>query len=91
MDVSHLGMSGLKPKHKIAMAFMLCVRAGVAQSQPVDHADHPPALLERGILHRLAGNTDQARKDWIAVITLAQGLPVAEEARANIERLDQPP
>ena len=259
MGVSHLGMFGLKPKHKIAMAFMLCVTAGVAQSQPVDHADqyaaclklvyhnaaeaydsasgwadmgggsparhcaalalielghvrdaaqrlevlaqtmpegarlkagvlahagqawlrhgdlarayavqtsaldqqpeeaelyldraitlgaaqnyweavddlnraldlnpklvsawvyragayryldapdlamddidralaidpdHPPALLERGILHRLAGNTDQARKDWIAVITLAQGLPVAEEARANIERLDQPP
>ena len=68
MGVSHLGMFGLKPKHKIAMAFMLCVRAGVVQSQPVDHADHPPALLERGILHRLA-----------------------EEARANIERLHQPP
>ena len=51
-------------------------------------AAYPPALLERGILHRLAGNKDQARKDWLAVITAAQGLPIADTARANIERLD---
>ena len=59
----------------------------VQRALAIDPA-YPPALLERGILHRLAGNTDQARQDWIAVISAAQGLPIADEARANLERLD---
>ena len=64
--------------------------ADVSQALALD-PEYPQALLERGILHRLAGNIDQARKDWIAVVTLAQGFPLADQAQANIERLYQPP
>ena len=59
----------------------------VQRALAIDPA-YPSALLERGILHRLAGNKDQARQDWLAVITAAQGLPIADTARANLERLD---
>ena len=50
--------------------------------------DNPDGLLERGILRRLAGDAPGARDDWLRAIALAEGTPVADSARANLERLD---
>jgi tetratricopeptide (TPR) repeat protein len=50
--------------------------------------DNPDGLLERGMLRRLAGDTAGARQDWLRAIALAEGTPVADTARANLERLD---
>jgi len=46
------------------------------------------ALFERGKLHQIAGDTDLARKDWLTVIELSNGTPVADAAKANIEKMD---
>ncbi|MCC9621338.1 tetratricopeptide repeat protein [Thalassospira sp. MA62] len=46
------------------------------------------ALFERGNLHRINGDNDLARKDWLNVIELSNGTPVAEAAKANIEKMD---
>ncbi len=50
--------------------------------------DNPDGLLERGILRRLAGDAPGARDDWLRAIALAEGTPVADSARADLERLD---
>lgn len=50
--------------------------------------NHPEGLLERGILHRLTGNNDGAREDWLQVVILAQGTPAADAAQANLAALD---
>ncbi|MFH1805860.1 MAG: tetratricopeptide repeat protein [Pseudomonadota bacterium] len=49
---------------------------------------HNQALLERGNLYRVAGENDLARKDWMTVIENSNGSPVAESAKANIEKMD---
>lgn len=46
------------------------------------------ALFERGKLHRIAGDDDLARRDWLNVIELSNGTPVADAAKANIEKMD---
>jgi tetratricopeptide (TPR) repeat protein len=46
------------------------------------------ALFERGKLHQIAGDKDLARKDWLTVIELSNGTPVADAAKANIEKMD---
>jgi len=48
----------------------------------------PEALVERGILRRLAGNAAGARADWIAVLQRAPESPAADAARDNLARLD---
>ena len=53
--------------------------------------DNLEGLLERGILHRLTGDDDAARRDWLRVVTLAEESPAADDARANLERLDLKP
>jgi len=50
--------------------------------------DNAEALLERGILYRLAGNLDAARQDWVHLIAKHDGRPAAEDARRNLELLD---
>ena len=49
---------------------------------------NPQALFERGKLHQIAGNKDLARQDWLNVIELSNGTPVADAAKANIEKMD---
>lgn len=50
--------------------------------------DEPDGLLERGIVFRLTGQNDKARADWLKVIELYDGMPIAETARQNLEKLD---
>ena len=49
---------------------------------------HPEALLERGILKRLAGDKDGARADWIKLLEVAPETGAADAARANLEKMD---
>ena len=49
---------------------------------------HPEALLERGILKRLAGDKDGARADWIKLLEVAPKTAAADAARANLEKMD---
>jgi len=51
---------------------------------------HGAALLERGNLKRLSGDDMGARRDWLALLTAQDVGPIADAARANIERLDGP-
>ncbi len=51
-------------------------------------AAHPAALLERGILRRLAGDDGAARADWLKVLELEPDGAAAAMARTNIERMD---
>ncbi len=46
------------------------------------------ALFERGNLHRIQGENDLARRDWLNVIENSNGTPVADAAKANIEKMD---
>jgi hypothetical protein len=52
---------------------------------------NPEALLERGILHRLAGDDAAARSDWLEVTIIAKGTPTAAAAQNNLEKLDVTP
>jgi hypothetical protein len=60
----------------------------------IDHAlivdpSSADALLERGNLKRLAGDTAGARADWLALLrNVREDSPQAAAARANIEKLD---
>ncbi len=58
-----------------------------------DHAltldpNHLEGHLERGILRRLAGDTDGARQDWMTILRLGPTSPAADSARANLEAMD---
>jgi tetratricopeptide (TPR) repeat protein len=48
----------------------------------------PEAWLERGILRRMRGDKDGARRDWREVLLLEPDGQAAETARANIERME---
>lgn len=48
----------------------------------------PEAWLERGILKRLKGDKDGARRDWREVLLLEPDGAAADTARANIERME---
>lgn len=50
--------------------------------------ERPEVLLEYGILQRLAGDLDGARKSWLKLIQLHEGTPAADVARRNLELLD---
>ncbi len=46
------------------------------------------ALFERANLHRINKDNDLARQDYLTVIENSNGTPVADAARANIEKMD---
>lgn len=48
----------------------------------------PEAWLERGILKRMKGDKNGARRDWREVLLLEPEGAAAETARANIERME---
>ena len=50
--------------------------------------DHPDALLERGILHRLAGREQKARDTWMTLIETHPDTPAAQAARDQIAAMD---
>ena len=50
--------------------------------------DDPAALLESGILHRLAGDDDAARRDWLRVLEIDPDGEAGRLARRNIEKMD---
>jgi Flp pilus assembly protein TadD len=50
--------------------------------------NNPDALLERGILRRLADDNAGARADWQKVVDLAASTPAGNAAKANLRRLD---
>ena len=45
-------------------------------------------MLERGIVRRLKGDDDGARRDWLTVLTIAPGTSAARAAQANLEKMD---
>lgn len=49
---------------------------------------NPAGLLERGIIRRLKGDKNGARRDWLNILTLAPDSPAAEAAQANLEKMD---
>jgi tetratricopeptide (TPR) repeat protein len=52
--------------------------------------ERPEVLLEYGIILRLAGDRDGARRHWANLIRLHDGAPAAEVARRNLARLNLP-
>lgn len=54
-------------------------------------ANHVDALLERGNLRYQTKDVAGARSDWLAALRLSPDGPVADAARANLERLDVKP
>jgi tetratricopeptide (TPR) repeat protein len=50
--------------------------------------DHAEALLERGMVRRLKGDEDGARRDWLKVLSVAPGTPAAAGAQRNLELMD---
>jgi hypothetical protein len=51
--------------------------------------DEPSALLERGLLHLMDGNTVGAAIDWNTIIAGQPASPAAELARQNLSMLSQ--
>lgn len=50
--------------------------------------DHPEGLLERGIVHRLAGRNQAARTDWKRLLETSPNTVAARDAAANVHMLD---
>ncbi|OEJ67756.1 tetratricopeptide repeat protein [Magnetovibrio blakemorei] len=50
--------------------------------------NHPEGLLERGIVHRLAGHNEAARADWKQLLDTAPKTDAARAAAANVHMLD---
>ncbi len=50
--------------------------------------NHPEALLERGIIRRLMGDDEGARRDWLALARLHGSTRAAAAARRNLEKMD---
>lgn len=48
----------------------------------------PEILLEYGIILRLSGDRDGARRHWLTLIRRHDGIPAADTARRNLELLD---
>jgi tetratricopeptide (TPR) repeat protein len=48
---------------------------------------HPEGLLERGIIRRITGDDAGARSDWEALVAAAPKSAAAEQARLNLERM----
>ncbi len=50
--------------------------------------DYSPALIERGVLNVLRGDTDAARADWVKVLLLEDGGDLEDAARDYLHELD---
>jgi tetratricopeptide (TPR) repeat protein len=59
--------------------------ASALEIEPED----PAALLERGMLRRLDGDTEGARADWVRVRMIAPESPEAETATQNLKLLEE--
>ena len=59
--------------------------ASALEIEPED----PAALLERGMLRRLDGDTEGARADWVRVRMIAPESPEAETAAQNLKLLEE--
>jgi tetratricopeptide (TPR) repeat protein len=87
----------LDPERADALAFRASARrhlgnaAGAVQDAEAALAidgNEVEALLERGILRRDAGNKLGARQDWLKILLLAPGTPVADVAQADLQQMD---
>lgn len=87
----------IDPKRPDAHAFMASAlrqsdrpkeaAAAVEKALALD-PEHVEALLERGMLRRMAGDDPGARRDWLAVLHRAPTTAAADVARANLEKMD---
>ena len=68
-------------------ANLAAARQDIVRAISIDPA-HAEAVLESGILMRLAGDNDKARQEWLKLIELHEGSPAAETATRNLEILD---
>ena len=50
--------------------------------------NNPDGLLERGIIRRLKGDKDGARRDWLSILTHVPNSTAADAAQANLEKMD---
>ena len=50
--------------------------------------ERPEVLLEYGILQRLGGDREGARRTWLTLIRLHEGTPAGDAAQRNLELLD---
>ena len=50
--------------------------------------NNPAGLLERGIIRRLKGDKNGARRDWLKVLSIAPKSPAADAAQSNLEKMD---
>ena len=50
--------------------------------------NNPDGLLERGIIRRLKGDKNGARRDWLKVLEIAPNYTAAEAAQINLEKMD---
>lgn len=50
--------------------------------------DYSPALIERGVLHVMRGDTDAARADWVKVLLQEDGGELEAAARSYLHELD---
>ena len=66
---------------------MAAARQDIIRAISIDPT-HAEALLESGILMRLAGDKDGARQDWLKLIQLHESSPAADAAKRNLEILD---
>lgn len=62
-------------------------RAAAEKALALD-PQHVEALLERGILKRMAGDDTGAREDWMTVLRRAPTSAAADAARADLEKMD---
>jgi len=49
---------------------------------------NPEGLLERGIIRRLKGDKNGARRDWLKVLSIAPNSIAADDAQVNLEKMD---
>ena len=49
---------------------------------------HPEALLERGIVARIQGRKNAARRDWLNLLKYYEGTPAGDAAQRNLEWLE---
>lgn len=87
----------IDPKRPDAYAFMASAlrqgdhpkeAAAAAEKALALDPEHVEALLERGMLRRMAGDDPGARRDWLTVLHRAPSTAAADVARANLEKMD---
>ena len=89
---------GLSPSSTSALTLRGAARRQLGQLEPalkdlnqalIISPYYAAALLERGTVHALLGNRPEAREDWLEAAQRGGGTDIAEQARRNIEKMDQ--